>query len=340
VILYSPDCVVGLIDFGILIPSRHDKARTVYEYLRSGPLAAAPEARWRRDPAGNGIGRPDLERVHTRAYVDRLFGDGLEAELVRSYELFDKDGRPNRYDPSRARFGLQLLFQRVLKVVSGTWECGVGALESGFTFFLGGGMHHAMPEHGSGFCVVNDICIALRRLQADHAIRTAWVIDVDAHKGDGTAVIMRDDPTITTLSIHMGSGWPLDEPEYDARGIYNPSWTPSDIEIPVYPGEAQAYLPRLEAGLAQLEKFGRPDIAYVVDGADPDEQDELPSTASLKLKRADMLKRDLLVYDFLVSRGIPAAFITGGGYGANAWKVHAQFLEKVLPARLQRPGDS
>ena len=76
-------------------------------------------------------------------------------------------------------------------------------------------MHHAQRAYGDGFCIVNDIVIAIRKLQAEGLVRTAWVIDIDAHKGDGTAAITLGDDSIITLSIHMAQGWPLDGKKYD-----------------------------------------------------------------------------------------------------------------------------
>jgi len=84
---------------------------------------------------------------------------------------------------------------------------------------------------------VNDLVIALRRLQFENRIRSAWVIDVDAHKGDGTAAITAGDQSIVTLSIHMARGWPLDQPERDTDGRLNPSFIPSTIDILMEAGE-------------------------------------------------------------------------------------------------------
>jgi acetoin utilization deacetylase AcuC-like enzyme len=117
-------------------------------------------------------------------------------------------------------------------------------------------MHHAQKEHGAGFCMVNDLVIALRRLQSEGRIRTAWVIDVDAHKGDGTAAITAEDDSIATLSIHMARGWPLDQPEYDAAGRFNPSFVPSTIDIPIEPGRS-LYNQQLRMGWRASGILGR-----------------------------------------------------------------------------------
>ena len=177
---------------------------------------------------------------------------------------------------------------------------------------------------------MNDIIIAIRRLQADGQIRHAWVIDTDVHKGDGTAALTKDDPTITTLSLHMASGWLLDQPSHDNEGRSNPSFTPSDIDIPIESGEERFYIDRLDTGLAELTGYPDPDIAVVVYGADPYFHDELPSTRKLQLTLKQLMERDLLVYRFLKQRNVPMAYLMAGGYGERAWEVYSQFLEFVL----------
>jgi len=178
--------------------------------------------------------------------------------------------------------------------------------------------------------------IAARKLQAENLVRRIWIIDVDAHKGDGTAALTAGDSTIRTLSIHMAAGWPLDgtpAPE-DNRGT-NPVLIPSDIDIPIQPGEEAEYLPRLAKGLSQLAEFERAELAIVVCGADPYEKDELPSARYLNLSLAGMLQRDRLVYRFLKAHDLPGAYLMAGGYGEHAWRVYAQFLLWALKGRFK-----
>lgn len=336
-ILYNPDCGMALSDFGIGIPIRFDKPEMVFRGLKEGALAGFPEEVWRRRPSCEGIGREDLLRVHSRSYVDRLFDPRtVEKELIRTFELVDDEGNCNRWDPSKAKRPLADLVRRSLASCQGVYECGLASLENGFAFVLAGGAHHAMRDYGAGFCVTNDIVVPLRKLQAEGRIRTAWVIDVDAHKGDGTAALTYGDDSIRTLSIHMARGWPLDVPEYDAAGRYNPSYTPSDIDIGIESGEEAEYLPRLKEGTKKLLAFPKPDLVLVVDGSDPYEKDELPSTSLLSLSLDAMLERDLFVYGFIEDLGVPGAWIMAGGYGAHSWEVYVNFLGKVLPERLGR----
>jgi acetoin utilization deacetylase AcuC-like enzyme len=333
-VIYSDTDRLELLDFGIQIPVYDSRARKTFQRLLDHPVLGPRRAEWHLDHAGEPIDRADLLRAHSPEYVARLYSKGLEEEIILTFELRDESGRPYRYEPSSARRPLRELLEQALHMVSGTYQCCRQALASGFCYYFGGGTHHAQYEAGKGFCLLNDTVIALRRLQARGEVGNAWVIDVDAHKGDGTAAITRGDASIRTLSIHMARGWPLDEPERDAQGRLNPSFIPSDVDLAVGEGEEGRYLDLLAGGLERLAGLSVPDLAVVVDGADPYEHDELPSTGLLRLSLAQLLSRDLAVYEFLQRRGVPSAWLMSGGYGERSWEVYAQFLEAVLPHRL------
>lgn len=333
-ILYDPRQPHSLLEFGIEIPVMDSRASETFARLSAHPQLGSRRRAWHIDMLQERITREDLLRVHSADYVNRLFSDGLEAEITRTYELIDSGGNYHRFNPAGARLPLTALFERILRRAAGTIQCGRTALERGFCFYFGGGMHHAQKDGGAGFCLVNDLVIALRRLQSENRIRRAWVIDLDAHKGDGTAAITAGDESIFTLSIHMARGWPLDQPEHGADGRLNPSFVPSTIDIPVESGEELLYNHRLKEGLEHLSGFVRPDIALVVCGADPYELDELPSTAGLRLSLEQLLERDQTVYTFLQKLAIPGAWVMAGGYGRNSWRVYTQFLQWVLLKRI------
>lgn len=333
-ILYDPDDRMGFDAFGIQIPILDSKTARTFESLMQDPALGPRAAEWHVARIEERATREDLERVHHQDYVRRLFSDALEGEIIRTYELVDDQGRYYRYNPQAARLPLRHLFERILKRVAGTTQCCRMALRTGFCFYFGGGMHHAQHGHGNGFCLLNDIVIGLRKLQADKTIRTAWVIDVDAHKGDGTAALTRGDDTVRTLSIHMARGWPLDGAPRSADGRPNPSFIPSDIDIPIAAGEEPEYNRRLREGLRQLDAMPRPDLALVVSGADPYARDALPSTAELGLTRTQLLERDQMVYRFLKARRIPQAALMAGGYGPHVWEIYAGFLAWALRDQL------
>ena len=329
-ILYDESLNEGLIEFGIQIPVLASRAVKTFDYLKTHAVLGPAVQQWHVPKIEEQVTKEDLLRVHSREYVDRLYSDGLEQEIMRTFELIDEQGNYYRYQPEDATLPLTRLFDRTLTTVASTVQCCRIALEKGFCFAFRGGMHHAQYGYGAGFCPVNDIVTAIRKLQAENRIQKAWVIDVDAHKGDGTAALTRGDDTISTLSIHMARGWPLDGEPYDRSGNLNPSFIPSDIDIPVARGEDHLYVSRLQDGLNELAGFARPDIALVVCGADPFEKDELPSTGDLKLTLEQMMQRDRLVYEFLKEHGIPGAYVMAGGYGESSWQVYARFLEWAL----------
>lgn len=334
-ILYDTSDRMGFFEFGIQIPILDSKVTRTYDTLVQDPALGPRVADWHIDRIDENLVKEDLQRVHSRGYVDRLFSETLEKEIIRTYELIDSQGRYYRYNPEEAVLPLPRLFDRILQRVAGTAQCYRTAIGTGFCFYFGGGMHHAQHDHGNGFCLLNDIVIGLRKLQAENRIRTAWVIDVDAHKGDGTAALTHGDDTIQTLSVHMAHGWPLDGRPVDADGRPNPSFIPSDVDVPIAAGEESTYIDRLHKGLHQLDALSRPDLAVVVSGADPYEKDALPSTQELRLPLAQMLERDQLIYRFLSERHIPYAGLMSGGYGPDVWEVYAGFLDWALRDRMR-----
>jgi acetoin utilization deacetylase AcuC-like enzyme len=329
-IIYDKNMKEGLAAFGIEIPVSGSRAASTFAKLKRHPALAPRIDQWHINRIHETITRTDLLRVHSAEYVDRLCSDQLADEIIKTFDLIDKNGHYYRYNPDKATHPLTQLFDRLLSQAAGTVQCCREALQKRFCFSFGGGMHHAKRDYGEGFCLVNDIVIALRKLQSENLIRTAWVIDLDAHKGDGTAVLTEEDSSITTLSIHMANGWPLDGDAYDAQGRLNPSFAASDIDIPVAAGEEDIYIAKLKEGLDKLSGVGPPDLALVLAGSDPYENDELPSTAELKLSLAQLKERDQLVYHFLRAQHIPRAYVTAGGYGERAWEVDWQFLQWAL----------
>jgi acetoin utilization deacetylase AcuC-like enzyme len=343
-ILYDRSLAMRFPEYGILIPVLDSRADTIVRAVRE--KAAGPDSAWLRTGVSERVTRADVERAHDAAFAARLFGGErlLEAELLKTYELIDANGRPHRYEPEKAVRPLTSLFDTILRQVAGTYEACTIALDSGFCFFLGGGMHHARRDGGSGFCPLNDSMIAVARLRAEGRARFIWIIDVDAHKGDGTAELALNDPQTLTLDVHMAEGWPLD-PETletarrEGRGADRAPFARSDVEIPVRVGEDARYVSMLAEGLHRLETLSgnrKPDLAIVVDGADPYCGDGLPSSAGLALSLEQCLERDRAVRDFLGARNIPSAWVMAGGYGDRSWEPPAAFLtDTIMNGRLK-----
>jgi acetoin utilization deacetylase AcuC-like enzyme len=368
-ILYDPSLAVSYSDYGIMLPISPSRAEKIVDFL--GPQAAGRvfdlaamlrllgEGGAAKDPAAGISGpvlvtREDIERVHDKNFAAALYGDGplgqagLERALLDAYELVDAEGKPNRYEPSKAVKPLSALFEKILAQVGGSYLACRAALRAGsggagFCYYLGGGMHHARPDHGAGFCLVNDIMIAAGKIRAEKRASLIWVVDVDAHKGCGTAeLVSREskaaaasgrEPPIFNLSIHMARGWPLDGETLKTAAPGRAPLVPADVEIPIESGEEGRYIPELEKGLNRLEELSagrRPDLAIVVDGADPYEHDGLPSSGLLALTLDQCVERDRLIFRFLAGRGIASAWIMAGGYGKRAWEPAAHFLRTVF----------
>ena len=333
-ILQIPGRGVPLSEYGIEIPSSPDRVARILEILRGHEKIGPLESSWLIGDDGSTVTKTDLLRVHTADYVEALFSDRVEDILVQIFELIDENGNYHRYNPERATRPLSGMFDRSLRGLTGTYQCCKRAMEKGFCFYFGGGGHHGHASFGHGFCVLNDIMIGLRKMQAEDRIGTAWVIDVDAHKGDGVAAITQGDSSMVTLSAHMAHGWPLDLPEIRDDGTRHPSYTSSDIDVPVDQGEESEYVPRLRAALEKLAEYPRPDLALVELGADAYEKDGLESTQILKLTLEQMNARNRLIYEFLTDRNIPSAYLMSGGYGLHAWEPYPDFLIRALTDKL------
>ncbi len=330
---WSSDGRPDLRDYGIQIPMLASRAEQILQHIRKHHPASISSGF--HELKSTPVTAEQMKLAHSQRYVDDICGENAATRVAQCYELFDANGLPNRYSPELATRPLAELaiFQRQEAELS--LQSAHIALNTGFAYFLGGGMHHASRDHGRGFCLINDIVILARVLQKEQKIRTVWVIDDDAHKGDGTASLCKYDDSIITLSIHMAHGWPLDESRTLSDGSPNPAYDPSDIDIEISADDKYNYVERLTVGLQSLKaQFTRPDFAVVVNGSDPSDLDRLPSTIGLRLDSATMLQRDLVVFNFLKSLNIPQLWLMAGGYGPDVWQVHAKFLDTLLRDRL------
>jgi acetoin utilization deacetylase AcuC-like enzyme len=322
-IFYHPDCDLRFSEFGIEIPIVDDRAAHVFSSLHY----LYPFLEYTNLAKINPITRDDLERVHTHEFLSRIYGTPteLQEEVYHCYELKNSIGQFERYNPKNQKREWKELLDTVLLQTSMTYASSKYALQYGFSYYLGGGMHHSMSFAGRGFCLINDMVITLRKMQAEGLIKTAWIVDVDVHKGDGAPEILQNDSTIKTFSIHMKEGWPL-----NSGTLRDPWFIPSTIDVGIEIGEEDQYLARLEAALNDLEELApNPDIVIVVNGADPYEFDELPSASFLNLSKEQMISRDKFLYQFFKSRNIPQSYVMAGGYGEKSWEIYLQFLKFV-----------
>jgi acetoin utilization deacetylase AcuC-like enzyme len=254
------------------------KFRLLHELLLDEKIAAPAEIVQPDRPSNE-----DLLRVHTQDWVTKLRTGTLTASEIMKLEV--------PYSPELA--------EAVWLAAGGTILAGQLALRDGFASNLSGGFHHAYASHGEGFCALNDVAIAIRRLQSDNAIKKAIVVDTDVHDGNGTAHIFRDDDSVFTLSIHQENNYPAHKP-------------PSNLDLPLDDGVEDAeYLSTLLPAVEKsLDEF-RPDILFYVGGADPFCEDQL---GGLRLSKSGLKARDKGVFRLARARNIPVATTLAGGY--------------------------
>ena len=229
----------------------------------------------------------DLRLVHGRGYLWRLYFLG-----ITRLGLFNGE---NPITPNALK---------KLKVAcGGTYLACKIALEQGLGMNLGGGFHHAFPCREAGFCHLNDMAVAIRKLQLERAIDRAMVIDCDVHQGNGTAAIFEKDDSVFTFSIHQEDLYPNPK----AIGDYDISLY-SNLKV-----DDDKYLVELEV-LPDLIKRHRPHLIIYLAGADPFVEDRL---GGFFLTKKGLMARDAYILRLCYELKVPAAIVLGGGYARN-----------------------
>jgi len=249
----------------------------------------------------------DVLRVHSQDYVHKL-----------------KTGTLSRTEALR----LEVPYSK--KLIEACWLAAGGsilaarrAIEDGWAANIGGGFHHACPDHGEGFCVIHDVAIAIRRLQFDRVIERAMVVDTDVHQGNGTAVIFGGDGNVYTLSLHQENNYPFPKP-------------PSTVDVELADGtDDEPYLSILERYLHRAFQDFAPQLLYYVAGADPYRDDQL---GGLALTIKGLAERDALVFDYARRNAVPVAIALAGGYArrlADTVTIHADTIVAARNAARQ-----
>jgi acetoin utilization deacetylase AcuC-like enzyme len=224
-----------------------------------------------------------LEAVHDPELVARL----------RSGELSVREQRGLGLPWSGA------LIERSRRSVAGTIAAARFAARAAIGMNLGGGTHHAGRSFARGYCVFNDVAVALSRLRVDGLAARAIVVDCDVHQGDGTADILGPDPTCFTLSLHGARNYPFQR-------------IPSDLDVDIAVGTGDdRYLTALDEALDHALPLAAPEFAFYLAGADPWEGDRL---GRLSLTKAGLHARDELVLDRLGAAGAAVCVVLAGGY--------------------------
>lgn len=293
--------------FPMALPVRHRYPRNRFTLLRGHlsaddkpvPVMPAEPAPW-----------PCLDLVHTPDYLRAVRHGRLTDRAMREIGL--------PWSPE--------LVQRARAAVGGTLQAARDALRVGIGVVLGGGTHHAFADHGAGYCLFNDIAVAIRWLQAAGQIERAAILDLDVHQGNGTAEIFADDATVFTFSVHGAGNWP-----------YRKSQSDWDIALPDGTGDAE-YLSSIKPALEQIFEQSHPQLVFYQAGVDPLENDRL---GRLAMSHEGLRRRDRLVVEFCAAAGCPLVVTMGGGYAVpieDSVQAHAFTVQEVLRvwSRLQQ----
>lgn len=221
--------------------------------------------------------------VHTADYVKALKELTVDPKMVR-------------------RIGFPLtpsLIEREWIITQGTIDCTQKARRDGVALNVAGGTHHAFPDRGEGFCLLNDVGVAAHYLLATGQVRQILVIDLDVHQGNGTAVMFRHEPRVFTFSMHGQDNYPLRKEQ-------------SDLDVELLTGTAdEVYLNTLFDTLPGLIDRVQPDFLFYVSGVDILASDRL---GKLNVSRDGCKQRDQFVFEQAIRRGLPIAVSMGGGY--------------------------
>ncbi len=274
----------------------------------------------------------DVLLVHTPAYVRKL-----------------KEGRlsPQEEAQLEVPFSPELV-QAFWLAAGGSIQAAELALHDGVAINLGGGFHHAFPDHGEGFCMIHDVAIAIRRLKKDKKIVRAMTVDCDVHQGNGTAAIFGFTPTASEPPPSWSAAWlgtpqPVmkTEPAEDFGEVFTislhqehnyPVWKPpSSLDVNLPDGTTDdGYLSWLDNALSSGLRQLTPQLICYIAGADPYREDQL---GGLGLTIEGLKRRDELVFRVAKARGIPVMVTLAGGYAVNTDDTVTIHCNTVLAAR-------
>lgn len=239
---------------------------------------------------------PELRLVHTEDWIHRVTVGAVTPDEVR-------------------RIGFpwsEQMVERCRRSTGATIAASRCALRDGVSANLAGGTHHAFPDRGAGYCVFNDVAVAVRTLQAEGLIRTALIADGDVHQGDGTAFIFQGDPSVRTFSLHAAKAFP-------ARKMVG------DVDLELQPlADDMAYLQAWSKGLALATQGFAADIIFFLAGADPFEGDTL---GGLAVTKPGLAERDRLLFELCQQTRVPLVVVMAGGY--------AHVIEDIVDIQFQ-----
>lgn len=283
--------------FVLPLPADHRFPMQKYALLHEQVAIAGlvPPARLQVPPA---VSDAQIRLAHTPDYLRRVVAGLLTPSEIR------RIGFP--WSPE--------LVERSRRASGGTLAAARAALDTGYGANLAGGTHHAFPNRGEGYCVLNDSVITARVLQAEGLVERVLIVDLDVHQGNGTAAMVQNDPTIFSLSVHGASNFPFHKETSDL-----------DIALPDGTGDV-AYLEAVEDGLHLALQTFPADLVIYLAGADPYQGDRL---GRLKVSKAGLATRDRLVLDYCRTAGLPVAVTMGGGYAPDVRDIVAIHFQTI-----------
>lgn len=247
----------------------------------------------------------DLLLVHTPKYLKKIKTGSLSRSDILTLEL--------PFSPGLLEFSLLSVGGTVLTAEKG--------LEDGLAVHIGGGFHHAFPDHGEGFCVLNDVAVALERMIHKGKIQRAMVVDCDLHQGNGNAYIFAKKDYVFTFSIHQMDIYPAKKPS-------------SSLDVGLWTGDGdKKYLTKLRAHFPRLYNEFQPDLVFYLAGADPYEKDQL---GGLRLTVEGLKERDRIIIEEAYKLRLPVAVLFAGGYAydvKDTVSIHLNTIKAVQKAK-------
>ncbi len=298
-VVYSPKYLINLGGLERLHPFDIKKYKKIHEQLLAENLLT--ELQTLRPES---LTVEDLKLIHSDEYLHSLQD---RRKLIRYLEA-----PALQYVPLSLDIAVLEPFRRAS---GGTLLAARTALTCGIGINLGGGYHHAKPNSGEGFCVYADVPIAIRKLQSEGLIKTALIVDVDVHQGNGTIVCLADDETTFAFSMHQGNIFPVPKEIGDL-----------DIELDAGMGDEE-YLEILAENLPDLFKRSQPDICFIIGGCDPLSGDPL---AALEMTAGGIVTRDEMIVTACAERQVPVVLTLSGGYSPAAWRAQFSSVKNLI----------
>lgn len=259
----------------------------------------------------------DLGLVHTPDYLEQLKAGSFGVEQLAQLEV---QWSQEVLDGFRLMTGGTIAAMRL--ALSGQGRGQERLDRQPLVGHLGGGLHHAFPDHGEGFCFFNDVAVATRVAFRDRLAGRIAIIDLDVHHGNGTAFIFEGDPQVFTFSMHQQNNYPMQKP-------------PSSLDIGLPDGTRdREYLARLRPALDEVFAFS-PDLVFYLAGADAYEDDQL---GGLALTKTGLRLRDRMVLQTATDRNIPIVVLLAGGYARrldDTVDIHYATVEELRMLQLR-----